>query len=99
MSVIQEKAREIFEELKKQSPHSSHEEIEIKATTGWFAKFRRRSGIKPEPGMVMHSESASADEEAEKFCLKFQELINKERYCLQQIYIIMMKLVYFGSTC
>ena len=51
MTVIQEKAREIFEELKKRAPHSSHEELEMKNTTGWFVKFRRRSGVKH---VVMH---------------------------------------------
>ena len=50
MIIIQEKTRQIFEELKKQTPHLSHKETEFKATTGWFAKFRR-SGIKH---MVMH---------------------------------------------
>lgn len=35
----------------------------------------------------MHGESTSANkEEAEKFCLKFQEFIKKEGYCPQQIF-------------
>ncbi|XP_023210838.1 tigger transposable element-derived protein 1-like [Centruroides sculpturatus] len=84
MTIIQEKAKEIFEELKKQTPHLSHEEIEFKATTGWFSKFRRRIGIKY---VVIHSESACTDkEEAEKFCRKFEEFIKKEGYCPQQIF-------------
>jgi len=84
MVIIQEKAREIFEKLKRQTPGSSSEELEFKATTGWFARFRRRSGIKH---VVMHGESASADkEEAEKFCRKFQEFIKKEEYRPEQIF-------------
>ena len=84
MAIIQEKAREIFEKLKRQTPGSSSEELEFKATTGWFARFRRRSGIKH---VVMHGESASADkEEAEKFCRKFQEFIKKEEYRPEQIF-------------
>ncbi|GFR15825.1 tigger transposable element-derived protein 1-like protein [Trichonephila clavata] len=43
MPIIQEKAREIFEKLKEQTPGSSSEELEFKATTGWFTKFKRRS--------------------------------------------------------
>ena len=76
MAIIQEKAREIFEKFKQQTPSSSSEELEFKATTGWFANFKRRSGIKH---VIMCGESASADkEEAEKYCLKFQEFIETE---------------------
>ncbi|GFV08381.1 jerky protein homolog-like [Trichonephila clavipes] len=84
MPIIQEKAREIFEKLKEQTPGSSSEELEFKATTGWFTKFKRRSGIKH---VLMHVESASADKEvAEKYCLKFQEFIETEGYRPQQIF-------------
>ncbi|XP_023225581.1 tigger transposable element-derived protein 1-like [Centruroides sculpturatus] len=82
MTIIQEKAREIFEELKKQTPNSSDEEIEFKATTGWFSKFRRRTGIKH---VVIHGEFASADKEEAEFCIKFEEFI-KKGYCPQQIF-------------
>lgn len=37
LSFIQEKTREIFEDLKKHTPHSLNEEIEFKATTEWFS--------------------------------------------------------------
>jgi hypothetical protein len=84
MAIIQEKAREIFEKLKRQTPGSSSEELEFKAITGWFVRFKRRSGIKR---VVMHGESASADkEEAEKFCCKIQEFIKNEEYRPEQIY-------------
>lgn len=84
MAIIQEKAREIFEKLKQQTPSSSFEELEFKATTGWFANFKRRTGIK---NVIMHGESASADkEEADKYCLKFQEFIETEGYLPQQIF-------------
>jgi hypothetical protein len=82
VAIIQEKAREIFEKLKGQTPGSSHEELEFKATTGWFARFKRRSGIKH---VVMRGESASADkDEAQKFCRKLQEFIKKEEYRPEQ---------------
>ncbi|GFW01950.1 tigger transposable element-derived protein 1-like protein [Trichonephila clavipes] len=84
MPIIQEKAKEIFEKLKEQTPGSSSEELEFKATTGWFTKLKRKSGIKH---VLMHGESASADKEAaEKYCLKFQEFIETEGYRLQQIF-------------
>jgi transposase-like protein len=82
MAIIQEKAREIFEKLKRQTAGSSSEEF--KAISVWFARFRRRSDIKH---VVMHDGSASADkEEAEKFCRKFQEFIKKEEYHPEQIF-------------
>ncbi|GFX56367.1 tigger transposable element-derived protein 1 [Trichonephila clavipes] len=83
MPIIQEKDREIFEKLKEQTPSSSTEELEFKATTGWFIKFKRRSRIKH---VLMHGESACADKEATEYCLKFQEFIEKERYRPQQIF-------------
>ncbi|GFQ69500.1 tigger transposable element-derived protein 1 [Trichonephila clavata] len=76
--------RGIFEKLKEQTPGSSSEELEFKATTSWFTKFKRRSGIKH---VLMHGESASADKEStEKYCLKFQEFIETEGYRSQQIF-------------
>ncbi|GFQ64509.1 tigger transposable element-derived protein 1-like protein [Trichonephila clavata] len=41
MPIIQEKAREIFQKLKELTPGLSSEELEFKATTGWFTKFKR----------------------------------------------------------
>jgi hypothetical protein len=67
MAIIQEKAREIFEKLKKQTPGSSSEELEFKATTGWFARFKRKSGSKH---VVMHGESTSADKRINRFPIK-----------------------------
>jgi hypothetical protein len=58
MAIIQEKAREIFEKLKRQTPGSSSEKLEFKSTSGWFVRFRRRSGIKY---VVVYAESASVD--------------------------------------
>ncbi|GFV42645.1 tigger transposable element-derived protein 1-like protein [Trichonephila clavipes] len=84
MPIIQEKAREIFEKLKEQTPGSSSEELKFKAIISWFTKFKRRSGIKH---VLMHGESASADKEAaEKYCLKFLEFIETEGYRPQQIF-------------
>ncbi|GFR27989.1 tigger transposable element-derived protein 1 [Trichonephila clavata] len=84
MPIIQEQTREIFEKLKEQTPGLSSEELEFKATTGWFTKFKRRSGIKH---VLMHGESASANKEAaEKYCLKFLEFIETEGCHPQQIF-------------
>ncbi|GFQ90417.1 tigger transposable element-derived protein 1-like protein [Trichonephila clavata] len=41
MPIIQEKAREVFEKLKEKTPGSSSEDLEFKATTGWFTKFKK----------------------------------------------------------
>jgi hypothetical protein len=95
VAIIKEKAREIFVKLKRQTPGLSSEDLEFKATTGWFARVRRRSGIKH---VVMHGESASADKEAENFCRKFQEFIKKEEY-LQNKFSIATKPVCFESAC
>ncbi|GFW90563.1 tigger transposable element-derived protein 1-like protein [Trichonephila clavipes] len=96
MPIIQEKARELFEKLKEQTPSSSSEELKLKATTGWSTKFKRRPGIKH---VLMHGESASADkEEAEKYCLKFQEFI-KQKGIVHNKYLIVMKVVCFRSSC
>ncbi|GFY38622.1 tigger transposable element-derived protein 1 [Trichonephila inaurata madagascariensis] len=84
MPIIQEKARKILEKLKELTPGSSSEELEFKATTGWFIKFKRRSRIKH---VLMHGESASADKEAAaNLWLNFQEFIETEGYRLQQIF-------------
>ncbi|GFY27876.1 tigger transposable element-derived protein 1 [Trichonephila clavipes] len=81
MPIIQEKARKIFEKLKEQTSGSSSKELEFKATTGWFTKFKRWYGNKH---VLMHGESASADKEAaEKYCLKFE---GTEGYRPQQIF-------------
>ncbi|GFY09344.1 tigger transposable element-derived protein 1-like protein [Trichonephila clavipes] len=76
MLIIQEKVRKFFEKLKEQTPGSSSEELEFKATTGWFTKFKRRSGIKH---VLMHGESASADKEAaEKYSLKQKGIVHNK---------------------
>lgn len=84
MAINQQKYREIFEELKKQSTHSLDEDLEFKATIWSFAKFKRITGIKHE---VMHGEYRNADKEKyDKFCLEIQKFIVLERYCFQQIF-------------
>ncbi|GFV96257.1 tigger transposable element-derived protein 1 [Trichonephila clavipes] len=71
-------------EMKRDVTSSSSEELEFKTTTGWFTKFKRRSGIKH---VLTYGESASADKEAaEKYCLKFQEFIETEGYRPEQIF-------------
>ncbi|KII60413.1 Tigger transposable element-derived protein 1 [Thelohanellus kitauei] len=82
MAIIQEKVRETFEESKQQTQSSSSEELKFKAATGWFVNLKkRRCRIKH---VIMHGESASTyKEEAEKYCLKFQEFIETEGYRTQ----------------
>ncbi|XP_035234051.1 tigger transposable element-derived protein 1-like [Stegodyphus dumicola] len=65
----------------KEETQSSSSELEFKATTGWFVKFKRRSGIKH---VLIHGETARAVKEAEKYCLKFEEFIETEGYRPQQ---------------
>ncbi|GFS56016.1 tigger transposable element-derived protein 1-like protein [Trichonephila clavipes] len=83
MPIIQEKAREIFEKLKEQTPGSSSKKLEFKATTGWFTKFKRRSGIKH---VLMHELEVNEDDieelimrhEDELTTEELQEILNEE---------------------
>ncbi|GFR25173.1 tigger transposable element-derived protein 1-like protein [Trichonephila clavata] len=99
MPIIQDKAREreIFEKLKEQTLGLSSEELEFKSTTGWFTKFKRRSGIKH---VLMHGESASADKEAaERSTVSNFKNSLKQKGIIHNKYLIVMKLVCFGSAC
>ncbi|XP_070610302.1 tigger transposable element-derived protein 1-like [Erythrolamprus reginae] len=83
-SIISEKARAIFSDLKKNEPSSSGDPDEFKASHGWFDKFRKRSGIHL---VVRHGEAASADiKAAEEFIMRFASLVEKEGYVSQQIF-------------
>jgi hypothetical protein len=77
------RAREIFEDLKRKSPLSSGSQFEeFKASKGWFENFKKRTEIK---SVVRHGEAASADTEgAEKFKTKFAESMEEEGYLPQQ---------------
>lgn len=71
MDIILEKVSEIFQELKKQATRSSHEHLEIKDTTGWFVKFKKRTGIKH---LVIPGECVSADKETDNFFIVFLKI-------------------------
>ncbi|XP_067125996.1 tigger transposable element-derived protein 1-like [Centruroides vittatus] len=86
--VICQKAKLIYDELKKNTPGTSsssgNEEEEFKASRGWFYGFKKRCGIH---SVTMHDEAGSNDkEEAEKFSVDFQQFLKNEVYCPQQVF-------------
>lgn len=82
---ICEKARQIFEDLKCNTPSTSATRYEeFRASKGWFERFKGRTGIK---SVIRHGEAASADTQAaEKYLAKFNEIIEKEDFCPQQVF-------------
>ncbi|KAM5158227.1 tigger transposable element-derived protein 1-like [Mantella aurantiaca] len=84
-SIICEKARAIYGDLLKQTPHTSTDEEDLfKASRGWFDNFRKRTGIH---SVVRHGEAASSDVKAAEDYLKtFSELIEAKGYIPQQVF-------------
>ncbi|XP_043263000.1 tigger transposable element-derived protein 1-like [Colletes gigas] len=85
-SIICEKAKVIFADLVKKTPGSSTagEEVQFKASRGWFEKFKRRTGIH---SVVRHGEAASSDTKAaENFIADFKKLEDSEGYLPQQVF-------------
>ncbi|XP_066240889.1 tigger transposable element-derived protein 1-like isoform X1 [Saccopteryx leptura] len=77
-TVICEKARIIYWDLKKKEPSTSKEAAKdtFKASHGWFENFKKRSGIH---SVVRHGEAASADvKAAEEYIAHFAALIATE---------------------
>ncbi|XP_070607661.1 tigger transposable element-derived protein 1-like [Erythrolamprus reginae] len=73
-SIISEKARAIFSDLKKNEASLLGDPDEFKASHGWFDKFRK-SGIHL---VVRHGEAASADiKAADEFITRFASLVEK----------------------
>ncbi|XP_064090794.1 tigger transposable element-derived protein 1-like [Macrobrachium nipponense] len=85
-SIICEKARVIYADLKKEEASTSEGGAEdtFKASRGWFDNFKKRSGIH---SVVRHGEAASADVKgAERYIVEFAELIEEEGYIPQQVF-------------
>ncbi|XP_070619108.1 tigger transposable element-derived protein 1-like [Erythrolamprus reginae] len=86
-SVIREKARVLYEDLVRNMPGTSEEDIvegSFKASRGWLEKFKIRSGLH---SVVRHGEAVSLDPKcAEEFVATFAELIHAEGYVAQQIF-------------
>ncbi|XP_066121792.1 tigger transposable element-derived protein 1-like isoform X2 [Saccopteryx bilineata] len=85
-TVICEKARIIYSDLKKKEPSTSKETAKdtFKASHGWFENFKKRSGIH---SVVRHGETASADvKAAEEYITQFAALITKEGYIPQEVF-------------
>ncbi|XP_044308814.1 tigger transposable element-derived protein 1-like [Varanus komodoensis] len=82
--IICEKAKQLYSDLKKCTPGTSAESEEFKGSRGWFAKFRKRTGIR---SVVMHGEAAGANVgEAEKFAKSFQQFVEREGFVPQQVF-------------
>ncbi|XP_070606465.1 tigger transposable element-derived protein 1-like [Erythrolamprus reginae] len=86
-SIIREKARVIYEDLVKNMPGISEDDVvegSFKASRGWFEKFKIRTSTH---SVVRHGETASLDAKcAEEFVVTFAELIDAEGYVAQQIF-------------
>ena len=84
-AIICEKAKALHADLLQQVAGSSEEEqVEFKASRGWFEKFRKRTGIH---SVVRHGEAASADAAAaEAFKIEFKRLVESEGYFPQQVF-------------
>jgi len=86
-AIVCEKARVIYGDLLKQTPGTSTDvasQESFKASRGWFANFKKRSGIH---SVVRHGDAASSDTKAAEDYLKtFAELIEAEGYVPQQVF-------------
>ena len=84
-AIICEKAKALYADLLRQVAGSSKEEqVEFKASRGWFEKFRKRTGIH---SVVRHGEAASSDAAAAAaFKTEFKSLVESEGYLPQQVF-------------
>ncbi|XP_039590569.1 tigger transposable element-derived protein 1-like [Polypterus senegalus] len=85
-TVISEKARIIYNDLKQKEPSTSTDvvEPEFKASNGWFDRFKKRSGIH---SVVRHGKAASAEQKAAgEFITRFAQLIEAECYIPQKVF-------------
>ncbi|XP_039618118.1 tigger transposable element-derived protein 1-like [Polypterus senegalus] len=85
-TVISEKARIFYNDLKQKEPSTSTDvvEPEFKSSHGWFERFKKRSGIH---SVVRHGKAASADQKAAgDFITRFTQLIEAECYIPQQVF-------------
>ncbi|XP_044304720.1 tigger transposable element-derived protein 1-like [Varanus komodoensis] len=83
-TTVCEKAKQLYSDLRERAPGTSAESEEFKASRGWLAKFRKRTGIH---SVVMHREPAGARVgEAAKFVKTFQQFVDREGFVAQQVF-------------
>lgn len=82
--VIQSKAVSIFNEIQKNLPSSSSEDLEkFEASQGWFERFKTRTNLH---NVALKGESASADVAAgNKFKAKLKAIIEEGGYSAKQV--------------
>ena len=79
------RAKDLYDKIQVDTPSTSSETPpEFMASRGWFAGFRRRSGIH---NVTRHGDAASSNKEAaDAFVAEFASLIRSEGYLPQQIF-------------
>ena len=83
LTLIQEKAKSLFEDLKAKAGEGADEET-FAASQGWFQRFKKRANLHH---VSVSGEAASADTEAaEKFPTQLKEIIDAGSYTSQQIF-------------
>ena len=83
-TIICEKAKRLYDDLKQDSPGTSKQSNEFKASREWFNRFKQRNGIH---SVVRHGEAANADKDAaEKFVGEFKNLVESEEFTPDQIF-------------
>ena len=83
LTLIQEKARSIFEDLKAKAGEIAAEE-RFTASHGWFARFKKRANLHH---VSVSGEAASADKEAaERFPQLLKEIIEEGGYSAKQVF-------------
>ena len=83
LTLIQEKAKSLFEDLKAKAGESAEEEA-FAASHGWFQRFKKRANLSH---VSVSGEAASVDEvDAEKFPINLKEFIDAGDYAPQQIF-------------
>ena len=83
-TIICEKAKRLYDDLKQDNPGTSEQSNEFKASRGWFNRFKQRSGIH---SVVRHGEAASADKDAaEKFVGELKKFVESEEFTPDQVF-------------
>ncbi|XP_059572388.1 uncharacterized protein C7orf50 homolog isoform X1 [Alligator mississippiensis] len=83
LGIIQEKARSLYDDLKKQQGESSNAEP-FKASRGWFMRFKARANLH---NIKVSGEAANAVEQAScAFPGTLAEIIEEGGYCAQQVF-------------
>ena len=85
LTLIQEKAESLFEDLKAKVGESAEEET-FTASHGWFQRFKKQANLHH---VSVSGEAASADKVAsEKFPINLKEFIDTGGYAPQQIFYV-----------